>query len=46
MEEEIIKLVKFIDRMYKIFDLSYEIELSTRPEEKYIGEISIRQKIQ
>ena len=40
MEEEIIKLVKFIDRMYKIFDLSYEIELSTRPEEKYIGEIS------
>lgn len=40
MEEEIIKLINFIDRVYKIFNLSYTIELSTRPEEKYIGEIA------
>lgn len=39
MEEEIIKLIAFIDRIYRIFHLPYTIELSTRPEEKYIGEI-------
>ncbi len=39
MEEEIIKLINFIDRIYKIFNLPYTIELSTRPLEKYIGEI-------
>ena len=30
--------------MYKIFDLTYSIELSTRPEEKYIGDIKIWEK--
>ena len=39
MESEIIRLISFIDRMYKIFDLTYEIELSTRPEDKFIGSI-------
>ena len=39
IEEEIIRLIAFIDRIYKIFGLTYEIELSTRPEEKYIGTI-------
>ncbi len=39
MEEEIIRLINFIDRIYKIFKLPYTIELSTRPIEKYIGEI-------
>lgn len=39
MEEEIIKLIAFIDRIYTIFKLPYTIELSTRPEEKYIGDI-------
>ena len=39
MEEEIIKLITFIDRIYSIFKLPYTIELSTRPEEKYIGDI-------
>ena len=39
MEEEIIKLIAFIDRIYSIFKLPYTIELSTRPEEKYIGDI-------
>ena len=39
MEEEIIKLIAFIDRIYSIFKLPYTIELSTRPEEIYIGDI-------
>ena len=39
MESEIIRLINFIDRMYKVFNLTYEIELSTRPEDKYIGDI-------
>ena len=39
MESEIIRLVNFIDRMYKVFNLSYHVELSTRPLDKYIGEI-------
>ena len=41
IEEEIIRLINFIDRVYKIFGLTYDIELSTRPEEKYIGDIEI-----
>lgn len=41
IEEEIIKLINFIDRVYKVFGLTYDIELSTRPEEKYIGDIEI-----
>lgn len=41
IEGEIIRLINFIDRVYRIFDLPYEIELSTRPEEKYIGFVEI-----
>ena len=44
IEEEVIKLISFIDRMYAIFNLTYDIELSTRPEEKYIGDIKIWEK--
>ena len=44
LEEEIIRLIAFIDRVYNIFGLSYEIELSTRPEEKYIGSIDVWNK--
>ena len=44
LEEEIIRLIAFIDRVYRIFGLSYEIELSTRPEEKYIGSIDVWNK--
>ena len=44
IEEEVIKLINFIDRVYKIFGLTYDIELSTRPEEKYIGDIEIWNK--
>ncbi len=39
IESEIIRLLAFIDRMYGIFDLTYTIELSTRPFDHYIGEI-------
>ncbi len=41
IEDEVVRLINFIDRVYKIFGLTYEIELSTRPEEKYIGAIEI-----
>lgn len=44
IEEEVIRLINFIDRIYKVFGLTYEIELSTRPEEKYIGDIAIWDK--
>ena len=44
IEDEVIRLINFIDRMYKIFGLTYDIELSTRPEEKYIGSIEIWNK--
>ena len=41
IEEEIIRLINLIDKVYKVFDLSYSIELSTRPENKYIGDINV-----
>ena len=44
IEEEVIRLINFIDRMYAVFNLSYDIELSTRPEEKYIGDLNIWNK--
>ena len=44
IEDEVIRLISFIDRMYSIFGLTYDIELSTRPEEKYIGSIDIWNK--
>lgn len=44
IEEEVIRLISFIDRMYATFGLTYNIELSTRPEEKYIGSIEVWDK--
>lgn len=41
VEGEIVRLIAFFDRVYKLFNLSYSIELSTRPEEKYIGSIEV-----
>ena len=41
IESEVIRLIAFIDRIYKIFNLPYNIELSTRPEKKYIGDIEV-----
>ena len=39
LESEVVKLIAFIDRIYKIFNLKYTIELSTRPETGYIGDL-------
>jgi threonyl-tRNA synthetase len=39
IESEISKLLKDFNEIYKVFGLSYHIELSTRPETDYIGDI-------
>lgn len=39
IESEVKELIRFIDRFYAVFDLTYRIELSTRPENKYIGDL-------
>ena len=44
IEEEIISILKLYDEVYSIFGLDYKIELSTRPEEGYIGDIKIWNK--
>jgi len=44
IEEEVIRLIRFIERFYKVFNLDFTIELSTRPEEKYIGSIDVWNK--
>ena len=41
IESEVVELIKFIDRVYAMFGLTYDIELSTRPEEKYIGDLKV-----
>lgn len=41
IEDEIVRMIAFFDRVYALFNLSYTIELSTRPEEKYIGSIEV-----
>ena len=41
IEEEVVKLIAFIDEFYKVFGLTYDIELSTRPEEGYIGDVAV-----
>ncbi len=44
IEEEVVRLINFIDDFYKVFNLSYDIELSTRPLEGYIGDIAVWDK--
>ncbi|MEG0169772.1 MAG: threonine--tRNA ligase [Anaerorhabdus sp.] len=44
IESEVVSLIAFIDRIYTKLGLEYSIELSTRPEEKYIGSIEIWDK--
>ena len=41
IEEEIVSILKLYDEIYNVFGLDYRIELSTRPEEGYIGDINI-----
>ncbi|MFA7561629.1 MAG: threonine--tRNA ligase [Candidatus Izemoplasmatales bacterium] len=38
--QEVKELVRLFDEIYSTFNLDYHIELSTRPEDKYIGEIA------
>lgn len=44
IEDEIVRLIHFIDRVYSNLRLDYSIELSTRPEDKYIGDLEIWEK--
>ena len=39
--DEINDILNLFDEVYSIFNLDYKIELSTRPEEGYIGDIAI-----
>lgn len=41
IEGEILRLIAFIDRVYAVFKLPYSIELSTRPEKDYVGDIAV-----
>lgn len=41
IEDEIKSILKLYDEIYSMFGLDYKIELSTRPEEGYIGDIEI-----
>lgn len=38
--DEISNLIKLFEEVYSVFKLDYHIELSTRPEDKYIGDIA------
>ena len=40
IEAEIGRLIDLYDYVYKVFNLNYHIELSTRPLDKYIGELA------
>lgn len=44
IENEVAELIRLFDEIYSTFDLSYHIELSTRPEENYLGSIEIWDK--
>lgn len=44
IESEVVRLISFIDRVYSNLGLPYDIELSTRPEKKYIGDLEIWEK--
>ena len=44
IEDEIVSILKLYDEIYNVFGLDYRIELSTRPEEGYIGDINIWNK--
>ena len=41
LNSEIKRMLKLFDELYSVFQLDYSIELSTRPEKKYIGDIKI-----
>ena len=44
IKDEVANLIRLYDEIYSVFNLSYHIELSTRPENKYIGSIDVWNK--
>ena len=44
IKDEVASLIRLYDEIYSVFNLSYHIELSTRPENKYIGSIEVWNK--
>ncbi|HZJ87340.1 MAG TPA: threonine--tRNA ligase, partial [Erysipelothrix sp.] len=44
IEDEVIEIIDFLDEVYSVFGLTYDIELSTRPEKDYIGSIEVWDK--
>ena len=44
IEEEVARILDIYDQIYSVFGLNYAIELSTRPEEGFIGEIEVWDK--
>jgi len=41
IRSEIVEVIRFVDDTLKLFNMDYEVELSTRPTEKFVGEIAI-----
>ena len=44
IKDEIAEIILLYKKVYSVFNLNFHIELSTRPEEKYIGEIEVWDK--
>lgn len=40
IQSEIVGVIKFVDDTLKLFDMDFEVELSTRPE-KFVGEVAV-----
>ncbi len=40
IQAEIVGVIKFVDHTLKLFDMDFEVELSTRPE-KFVGEVAV-----
>ena len=41
IESEIMSALDFLQYIYSVFDFEFELELSTRPEDKYLGDIKV-----
>jgi threonyl-tRNA synthetase len=41
IEDEVLEIIDFIEEVYSVFGLTYDIELSTRPEKDYIGSLEV-----
>ena len=44
IKDEIAEIILLYKKVYSVFNLNFHIELSTRPEDKYIGEIAVWDK--